>query len=181
MKVNVVDDLGVERLGAALEQQTDEGVALRVRRAVLFTLTDRADERRIPAVAGHEEGVGVGAAVEQCAGDRQRVVVRRGEREAGKAEIRQRLPALGADVPIEILRFADARSSGAGLGAVSRRQRRVAGEGLLHRGEIAADDLGLEAGVRDARIAFENSHGRVPCAHVRRCRPARDDRDRRSR
>ena len=66
----VVDDLNVKRVRAALEEEPRERVSLQMRRPILFTLSDDADEWRVPAPARHEVRVRVGAGVQQGASDR---------------------------------------------------------------------------------------------------------------
>ncbi len=47
VKVDVVNDLDVIRLGAALEQQLHEVVAMRMRRTIFLAFADRAHQRRV--------------------------------------------------------------------------------------------------------------------------------------
>ncbi len=145
----VVDDLDVVRLRAALEQESHECVALRMRRPVLFAFADDADERRVDAAAGHEVRVRIGAVVQQRPRDGDRVVAGRGERNAREAEIEQRVPPFGAAF------------LGCGLGPV--------GERLHHTVDVAADDRGVEAVARDVGVALEETPRDVPRSHVRGC------------
>ncbi len=80
---------------------------------VFLALADDADQRRVAAGAGHEVRVGVGAVVQQRAGNRHGVVVRRGEWEPRVAEKQQRLPAFGAELPVEVALVAGTGAIGA--------------------------------------------------------------------
>lgn len=67
--MDVVGDLLVVRVGAPFEKEPHERVSLLMRRPALFAFADRAGERRVPAVAGHEMDVGIRATVQECACD----------------------------------------------------------------------------------------------------------------
>jgi hypothetical protein len=75
VKVNVIDDVRIIRLCAALQQQSRELVAARMRWAVFFALADDTGERRITTVTGHEVSVYIGAMVEQQARDLHGILV----------------------------------------------------------------------------------------------------------
>ena len=64
-EMRVVEDLDVERLGAALEQQLEQLRRVRLPRRILLAFAGDADEDGVPGVAGHVEVVRVGAVVEQ--------------------------------------------------------------------------------------------------------------------
>ena len=76
VKVDVVDHLPVVGLGAALQQQAHQLVAVWMRRTVLLAFADHADQGSIPAVAGHEVSVRICAAIEQQARDCTALFVR---------------------------------------------------------------------------------------------------------
>jgi hypothetical protein len=69
VKNRVVGNLDVVRLGALLQHQPRERIPLRVRRPILFTLTDGADERSVSAVTGHEIDVRIRSPIQQSESD----------------------------------------------------------------------------------------------------------------
>ena len=72
-EMGVVEDLNVERLRAALEQQLEQRRGVRLPRRILLAFTGGADEDGVSRVAGHVEVVRIRAMVEQQPRDRQRV------------------------------------------------------------------------------------------------------------
>ena len=95
-EMRVVQDLDVERLGAALEQQLEQRRRIRLPRRVLFAFTGHAGEDGVACVAGHVEVVRIRAMVEQQPRDRQRVLDRRRVRKPRVGEIQDRRPVAGA-------------------------------------------------------------------------------------
>ena len=72
-EVRVVEDLNVEGLRAALEQQLEQRRGVRLPRRILFAFAGGADQGGVSRVAGHVEVVRVRAMVEQQPRDRQGV------------------------------------------------------------------------------------------------------------
>ena len=110
--MDVVDDLPVVGLGAALQQQARQLITARMRRTAFLAFADGADQRGVTAVAGHEVCVRICAMIEQEARDRDRIVVGLGKRQAREAEIEQRRPVFAAEVAQEIITAAGAGAIG---------------------------------------------------------------------
>ena len=158
MKVDVVDDLAVVGLCAALEQQARQFIAVRMRRTAFLAFADDADQRGVTAIAGHEVCVGVCAMIEQQARDRDGIVVGLRERQAGEAEIEEGRPIFAAEVGQEIIAATCA-------GAIGPRGERLAfaswgcsTQDALDLLDLAAHHRGVEAVTRDPWILFQNPH-----------------------
>ena len=162
VEVDVVDDLLVVRVGASFKKEPHERVSLLMRAPALLTLADRAGERRVVAVAGHEIRVGVRAMVQEGTCDRHGVFSHRRQRQAGEAYVGERLPALRAPVSPGQIPFASAAGSiRGGLAVPPGRPAWVGRESAMHRVEIAADDSRVEVRGRECRVASQQAHRRV--------------------
>ena len=85
--------------------------------------------------------VRVGAAIEQCAGDRDRVFVHGGERKPGEAEVEERCPAFRTPVLHQKVAAAPGPTSRDSLRRVTRsRELRAFLQVVQDAGQIAADD-----------------------------------------
>ena len=181
VEVDVVDDLPVIRLGASIEQQLDERITLRMRGPALFAFTDRADERRVTAVAGHEIRVGIRAVIQERSSDRDGVVRDCLQREAREAEIGGVAPSLSPQSRLTRSPSPPPRcapSPGSPFARVAQPGRPPA---PVDRVEVATDDRGVEVGTR--RCRDDDQGAASPCAARERdpIRRARDDRGRRCR
>ena len=167
VEMDVVDDLSVVRVGAPLEKEPHQRITLLMRGPALFAFPDRAGERRVPAAAGHEIHVGIGAMVQECARDRDGVPGDRRQRQPREGQVRERLPAFQAPVFPGQIQFATRASSlGTRFAVPPGRPTRVGREGAIHRVEIAADDSRIEVRGRYFRMASQEAHRRVPGADV---------------
>ena len=114
--VAVVESLPVVGIGAGLEQQPRERQLVRMRRGIALAAAKRPGQRgerraeALPQVAG----VRVRAVVEQYARRRQRVPSGSGGAEARVGEIQERLPAVGAALPVRCLPIAIEQLAGGG-------------------------------------------------------------------
>ena len=167
LEVRVVEHLDVVGLGTALQQQLGEGVAPLMRRPALLAFSNDADQRRVAAVPRHEIGVGIRAAVEQQARDRDGVVGHRGQRQTREAQVEEGIPAFRSDVPEQIARTPDVGAIGSGGGALCHRGLRVLSKDALDFPQLAAHDGGVQIGARELGMALQEAQRGVLRHHVR--------------
>jgi hypothetical protein len=158
VKVDVVDDLDVVRLSAALQEQPHECVALRVRKPVFFTFADDSDQRSVATVASHEIRVRIGASIEQCACDGNGVVACRGQWKSREAEKQERLPIFRTVVPEQIAGAPAAGAIVAGRGSFLYCRPRVVRQYALDLFQVAADNRCVETVVHHFGKPFQNTH-----------------------
>ena len=60
----IVENLNVEGIGAALEQQLKKRFGVRLPRRILLALPGDADERGVARIAGHVEIIWIGARIQ---------------------------------------------------------------------------------------------------------------------
>jgi hypothetical protein len=128
---------------------------------------DRADERRVATVAGHEEHIRICAVVEQRVRDRHGVVACGRKWQPREAEIEQRFPAFRVEVTVGVAEPAGAGLIGARFRTLEPSQLGPYGEGAFDGRTVAADDIGGEVCVRKIGKPFKQAHGGVPRPDVR--------------
>jgi hypothetical protein len=106
------------------------------------------------------------ATIEQQSRDGDRVRGHRVERQAGEAEVEQRIPPLGAHLVEHVAGVARHRARRAHPRTPLGRQLGPRSQRALDGHEVAADDGGMEAVVRDLGVTLEEPHRRVPRALV---------------
>ncbi len=164
IEVQVVGHLVVVGIGAAPQQQPRQRLARGVRRAIFLAFADHPDQGGVARVTRREEGVGVGAGVEQRRGDGHRVGLRRRQRQPGVAQVQQRLPPLGAQVAVEVAAVPHAAAARPRLPGAPPGQPGLLRQRLTDGVEVAADDLGMERGPGQVGEAIEQPERRVPRA-----------------